>query len=65
MGVADAAQANAWLAQLDGDSDYFANNLVATSTPNGQDFVVQIPEPATIALLSFGGLVLLRKRTQA
>jgi hypothetical protein len=61
-GVVDAAIANAWLAALNGDPAYFANNLVATSTPNGQDYVVQIPEPAMICLLGLGGLALMRKR---
>jgi hypothetical protein len=61
-GVADAAQANLWLSQLNGDTTYFANNLVATHAPGYQDFVVQIPEPATITLLGLGVLGLLRKQ---
>jgi hypothetical protein len=67
-GIEQAAKANLWLSQLNGNTAYFANNLVATSTPNGQDYVVQltgppiIPEPATICLLGLGGLAIVRKR---
>jgi hypothetical protein len=67
-GIEQAATANAWLHGLNGDSEYFAKNLVATSTPNGQDYVVQLtgptilPEPATICLLWLGSVVLFRNR---
>jgi hypothetical protein len=66
--IDQAATANFWLSQLDGDPAYFANNLVATSAPTGQDYVVQltpsgqIPEPATICLLGLGALSLIRRK---
>jgi hypothetical protein len=56
-GIEQTAAANAWLASLNGDTAYFAENLVATSTPNGQDYLVQAPEPATMLLLGIGGLL--------
>ncbi|MDD5327684.1 MAG: PEP-CTERM sorting domain-containing protein [Phycisphaerae bacterium] len=65
--IEQAAIANLWLSQLDGDSAYFANNLVATSTLEGQDYLVQLsvistPEPATVGIMGLGGLALIRKR---
>ncbi|MGA2915796.1 MAG: PEP-CTERM sorting domain-containing protein [Sedimentisphaerales bacterium] len=59
--IEQAATANLWLSQLNGDVSYFAWNLAATSSPDGQDYLVQLPEPATVALLSLG-LLALRKR---
>jgi hypothetical protein len=61
-GIEQAATANLWLSQLNGDTAYFANNLVATSTLDGQDFVVQIPEPVTFTLLGLGALSLRRRK---
>lgn len=61
-GIEDWATANSWLSQLNGNPAYFASNLVATSTIDGQDFLVQIPEPATICLLVIGGLLICRKK---
>jgi len=58
--VEQAATANAWLAGLNGDSAYFAPNLVATS--DGQDYIVQIPEPMTIAFLAIGAIAILRRK---
>ncbi|MFA6185679.1 MAG: PEP-CTERM sorting domain-containing protein [Phycisphaerae bacterium] len=57
-GIEQAATANAWLAELDGTGPRAF--VYATSSPNGQDFVV--PEPATMSLLCFGALSLLRRR---
>jgi hypothetical protein len=61
-GIEQAATANLWLSQLNGDTAYFVNNLVATASLNGQDFIVQVPEPATMTLLGLGALSLLKRR---
>jgi hypothetical protein len=67
----DTATANDWLHLLTGTSDpaYLAPNLYAISPTNhaGQDYLVQIPglgipEPATICLLGFGALSLIRRK---
>jgi len=60
--VEQAATANTWLGQLNGDTNHFANNLVAISTTNGQDYVVQVPEPTTVALLGLGSLLFVRRK---
>jgi len=52
-------QANSWLAGLDGTGP-MASGLVALSNPDHQDFLV--PEPATLALVAFGGVGLLARR---
>ena len=56
-GIDDSATANSWLSQLDGNTAYFANNLYATSYSDGQDFLAQVPEPATICMLALGAMV--------
>jgi hypothetical protein len=63
-GIQQAATANTWLNSLTGNTAYFANNLAVASSPLGQDFLTQIPEPATIFLLAMGGLLTgwIRKR---
>jgi hypothetical protein len=67
-GIEQAATANLWLNQLNGDTSYFAHNLFATSSPFGQDYLIQIPradiipEPMTAIMLGFGALSIMRKR---
>ena len=61
-GIEQAATANSWLSQLDGNTAYFANNLYAISTLNGQDYLVQVPEPTTVCILGLGALSLIRRR---
>ena len=54
--------ANGWLASLDGTGPMA--DLRAWTSPSYQDFVVQIPEPASAALITLGGLAaLVRRRT--
>jgi hypothetical protein len=55
-GIEQATTANTWLGSLNGDTAYFATNLVSTSALDGQDYLVQIPEPTTMLLLGLGGL---------
>ena len=67
-GIEQAATTNLWLSQLDGDTAYFANNLFATSSPCGQDYLIQIPrstsvpEPMTVIILGLGALTVMRRR---
>jgi hypothetical protein len=61
-GIEQAATANLWLSQLNGDTAYFANNLVATSSLYGQDYLIQIPEPMTVIMMGFGALSVMRRR---
>jgi hypothetical protein len=55
----------------------FANNMLHTLNGTGpkadlrafvrngsQDYITTVPEPATVGLLTFGALVLLRKRSR-
>jgi len=55
-----AATANDWLHALDGTGPE-ADLRVFISEGN-QDYIIQVPEPVTIALLGLGSLGLLRKR---
>jgi hypothetical protein len=52
----DYTLANSWLAALDGTGPMA--NLRALSAVGAQDFIVQIPEPATVAFLAFGAAFL-------
>jgi hypothetical protein len=67
--IEKAGIANEWLGELNGDEEYFDLNLAATSTLDGQDYLVRlptppppIPEPATICLLCLGSLSLIRRK---
>ncbi|MGA1979739.1 MAG: PEP-CTERM sorting domain-containing protein [Sedimentisphaerales bacterium] len=61
-GIEQAATANTWLHQLNGDTAHFAKNLYAISTLKGQDYLVQVPEPATLLLLTLGITLIKTKR---
>lgn len=53
-GIEQSATANDWLASLDGTGP-LATNLYVLH--DGQDFLVQVPEPATLLILGLGGLL--------
>lgn len=52
-GIQQAATANTWLASLDGTGPKATNLYVLH---DGQDFIVQVPEPATMVLLGLSSL---------
>ncbi len=56
----DSATANRWLQSLDGYGP--KADLRVFAYPGTQNFLVAVPEPATLALLGFGGLALIRRR---
>ncbi|HJX03098.1 MAG TPA: PEP-CTERM sorting domain-containing protein, partial [Dehalococcoidia bacterium] len=56
----DADAANSWLRALTGCGP--KAQLMAVVNDGKQDFIIQVPEPATICLLGLGGLAFLRKR---
>jgi hypothetical protein len=56
----DAATANRWLQSLDGCGP--KADLRVFTNAGAQNFLVAVPEPATLALLGFGGLALIRRR---
>jgi hypothetical protein len=67
-GIEQAATANLWLSQLNGDTAYFTDNLFATSSPCGQDYLIPlpnkptIPEPMTVIMLGLGAISVVRRR---
>jgi hypothetical protein len=67
--IEQSVTANNWLSQLNGDTTKFDLNLAAISTLGGQDYLVRlpepppdVPEPATVAILSLGALSLIRRK---
>ncbi len=56
----DAETANRWLQSLDGSGP--KADLRVFTNAGAQNFLVAVPEPATVALLGFGGLALIRRR---
>ncbi len=56
----DSATANSWLHTLNG----FGPKADLRAVVNGgkQDYIIQVPEPATVCLLGLSGLAFLRKR---
>jgi len=60
---ADTTLANQWLHSLDGTGPMA--DLVALTNSSKQDFLVEVPEPTSVALIGLGGLALLRRRRRA
>jgi hypothetical protein len=56
----DATTANAWLATLDGTGPMA--DLRAFTNCCKQDYIVEVPEPATVAMLGLGGVLSLIRR---
>ncbi len=52
--------ANTWLGQIDGTGP--KANLVGLVRDGNQDFVVEVPEPASLALMGAGLLLMVRRR---
>ncbi len=59
----DTTVVNNWLHSLDGSGPMA--NLRVLSSKGGQDFLVAVPEPATIAILGIGGAFSLIRRKRA
>lgn len=59
----DATTANTWLAALDGTGPMA--DLRAFVNCCKQDYIVEVPEPATIAMLGLGGVLSLVRRKRA
>ena len=56
----DAATANKWLQSLDGHGP--KADLRVLTNHGAQNYLVAVPEPATLVLLGLGGLGLIRRR---
>ncbi|MFC1763754.1 PEP-CTERM sorting domain-containing protein [Planctomycetota bacterium] len=57
---ADAGLSNSWLHSLDGTGP--KATLAVFTHANGQNFLVQVPEPTTIALFGLGGMFSIMRR---
>jgi hypothetical protein len=60
---ANAGMANSWLHSLDGTGP--KANLAVFSNQGAQNFIVQVPEPATLALLGLGGVMSVIRRRRS
>jgi len=56
----DSTTANSWLRSLDGTGP--KAELRAFTNCCKQDYITEMPEPATLLMLAFGGIALIRKR---
>jgi len=59
----DWSKANSWLSQLDGTGP--KADLRAFTNAGAQDYLVQVPEPATLVLFGLGSLLFVRKNRKA